>query len=228
MRPFLSFMLLILLTATNLHSQVHLKDYSTKINDTCWRIEYYNPGGPLYRIETYKDKKKKQAYGRFAFYDENGRADSSGWYVNGLREGSWTYFDDEGKAYLTKEYSQGAVVSEKTHEKLPEGLKEAPLKPGEIESAFVGGSKGWQQYLNKNLRYPREAFTGGTQGEVKLMFVVNKEGLVEDLWVFKSVAHSLDEESQRLIADSPKWTPAFQDGRIVKSYKLQPIRYRLQ
>ena len=228
MRPFLSLMSLLLLAATNLHSQGRLKDYSTKINDTCWRVEYYNPSGPLYKMETYKDKKKKQPHGRFAFYDANGMADSSGYYIDGLRQGTWNYFNDKGKVYLSKEYSQGNVLSEKEHEELPEGLKEAPLKPGEVESAFAGGSKGWQQYLNKNLRYPREAFMSGIQGEVRTMFVINKEGMVEDLWVFKSVAHSLDEESQRLIADSPKWTPAFQDGRIVKSYKLQPIRYRLQ
>jgi len=228
MRSFLLFMSLLLLAVTNVHSQVHLKDYSTKINDTCWRVDYYNPAGPLYRMESYKDKKKKQAHGRFAFYDERGMVDSSGYYVNGLREGTWGYFNDKGKTYLTKEYSQGNVISEKKHEELPEGLKEAPPKAGEVESSFAGGSKGWQQYLNKNLRYPREAYSVAIQGEVRMMFVINKEGVVEDLWVLKSVEHSLDEESLRLIADSPKWTPAVQDGRMVKSYKIQPIMYRLQ
>jgi protein TonB len=179
-------------------------------------------------MESYKDKKKKQAHGRFAFYDGDGRADSTGYYINGLREGTWNFYNDKGKTYLTKEYSQGNVVSEKVHEELPEGLKEAPPKAGEVESAFAGGIKGWQQYLNKNLRYPREAYSVSIQGEVRMMFVVNKEGVVEDLWVMKSVEHSLDEESLRLIADSPKWTPAVQDGHVVKSYKIQPIRYRLQ
>lgn len=227
MRPSLLFISLLLVVVNDLHSQVHFKDYSTKINDTCWRIEYYNPSGPLFRLETYKDKKKKIANGRFAFYDENGWADSAGSYVNGQRQGTWYYFTDKGKTYLSKEYDQGKVTSEKKHEELPEGLKEAPLKEGEVESGFAGGIKGWQHYLQTNLRYPRDAISKSAQGEVRVIFVIDAIGVASDTWILKSVEHSLDEESARLIDDSPKWTPAVQDGRKVKSYKIQPILYRL-
>jgi protein TonB len=80
----------------------------------------------------------------------------------------------------------------------------------------------------KNLRYPREAFTAGIQGEVRVAFVVSAVGAVQDIWINKSIDRSLDKESARLLEDSPNWIPAEQDGHRVKSYKIQPIRYKVQ
>ncbi len=51
-------------------------------------------------------------------------------------------------------------------------------------------------------------------------------GAVQDVWIHKSIDRSLDKESARLLEDSPNWIPAEQDGHRVKSYKIQPIRYR--
>jgi hypothetical protein len=56
---------------------------------------------------------------------------------------------------------------------------------------------------------------------------VNTEGVLEDIEIYKSVEFSLDEESVRMIVKSPRWTPAVQYGKKVKSYKRQPIVYRL-
>lgn len=223
----LLFTILFVMAATNLHSQVHLSDYSTKVSDTCWRVDYYVPAGPLSKVESYKDRKKTIAHGRFAFYDEKGYADSTGFYINGLRNGTWYYYNNKGKVLLSREYENGIMVSEKKHEEEPEG-KDKSLKPGELESEFEGGLKGWQQYLMKNLRYPREAMIGGIQGEVRVAFVVSAMGAVQDVWIHKSIDRSLDKESARLLEDSPNWIPAEQDGHRVKSYKIQPIRYRTQ
>ena len=227
MQPRFLFTLLLLLALTNLYSQVHLKDYSTKVNDTCWRVDYYVPLGPLAKIESYKDRKRTIPHGRFAFYNEQGSADSAGFLANGLRNGTWYYFNEKGKVYLSREYSMGNMVSEKKHEEKPKA-KEEPIKEGEKEAEFEGGSAGWQRYLNRNLRYPRDAIFARIQGEVRIAFVVAANGSVQDIWVFKSVERSLDQESVRLIEDSPLWTPAEKDGHRVKSYKIQPIRYRVQ
>src|SRR5688572_8448 len=107
------FIPILLLTVTNLYSQNHLKDYTYKISDSCWRIAYYMPLGPLSRMESYKDKKKTIAHGRFAFYDERGWTDSTGFFADGLRDGTWYYYANNGKLYLSREYSEGKMVSEK-------------------------------------------------------------------------------------------------------------------
>ena len=98
----------------------------------------------------------------------------------------------------------------------------------ERESEFPGGVSRWLRYLNKNLKYPDRALNSKIDGEVRVCFVVDKEGIVTEPFIARSVEWSLDDESIEIINKSGKWSPAFQKGKIVKSYKLQPIVYRLE
>jgi protein TonB len=219
---------LLLLAVFNLYSQDRLKDYSEKLNDTCWRVNYYLPSGPLVMIESYQDRRKLKPHGRFAWYDEKGWVDSAGFCIDGLRNGTWYYYNNKGKVMLSKEYEMGVVKSQKMHEADTASDKDATPVEGESESTFEGGGKGWQQYLNRNLRYPRDAIMAGIQGDVRVAFLVDDKGAIQDIWMIRSVARSLDEESMRLMKQSPLWIPAVKDGHRVKSYKIQPFRYRAQ
>jgi protein TonB len=98
----------------------------------------------------------------------------------------------------------------------------------EKESEFPGGVSRWLRYLNKNLKYPDRAINSKIDGQVRVCFIVDKEGNVIDPFIAKSVEWSLDDESVAIIKASGQWTPAIQFGKIVKSYKLQPIVYRLE
>jgi len=97
----------------------------------------------------------------------------------------------------------------------------------EIESDYPGGASAWQRYLNKNLRYPQEAIDGEIQGTVVVQFIVDKAGNVSDVDAI-SGPKELRDEAVRVIKKSGSWTPAVQNGRQVKSYKKQPIVFRLE
>lgn len=117
------------------------------------------------------------------------------------------------------------------------GVVEAPKKVEEdwdktftkveIESEYPGGSAAWQRYLNKTLRYPQDAIDNEVQGTVVIQFIVDKEGNVSDVEAI-SGPEELRGEAVRVIKRSGKWTPAVQNGRQVKSYKKQPIVFRLE
>jgi protein TonB len=117
------------------------------------------------------------------------------------------------------------------------GVVEAPKKDDEdwdktftkveIESEYPGGAAAWQRYLNRNLRYPQEAIDNEVQGAVVVQFIVDKEGNVSDVEAI-SGPNELRGEAVRVIKKSGKWTPAVQNGRQVKSYKKQPIVFRLE
>jgi periplasmic protein TonB len=99
----------------------------------------------------------------------------------------------------------------------------------EIESDFPGGTAAWLRYLNKNLRYPDDAVNNEIQGTVVVQFIVDKEGNVSDVNPISGPENGgLREEAVRVIKKSGKWTPAVQNGRQVKSYKKQPIVFRLE
>src|SRR5450631_1117561 len=97
----------------------------------------------------------------------------------------------------------------------------------EIESDYPGGTAAWQRYLQKNLQYPEEAQNAEVQGQVVVKFIVDKEGKVSDVEAI-SGPNELREEAMRVIRKSGAWTPAVQNGRKVKSYKSQPINFRLE
>lgn len=96
----------------------------------------------------------------------------------------------------------------------------------EIESEFPGGSRAWFQFLNDHLVYPKKAVRKKIQGTVVLQFIVDKQGNVTDLQAI-SGDPILAEAALKAMADTPKWKPAMQDGRMVKSYKKQPIVFKL-
>jgi periplasmic protein TonB len=99
------------------------------------------------------------------------------------------------------------------------------IKP-EVESAFPNGVQGWQNFLNRNLRYPSDAIKREIQGTVVLQFVVCTDGTVCDIEAI-SGPEELRESAIAAFKRTPRWIPAMQDGKNVRSYKKQPIVYRL-
>jgi protein TonB len=99
----------------------------------------------------------------------------------------------------------------------------------EIESEYPGGVPAWQRYLNKNFRYPESALNNEIQGTVMVRFIVDKDGKVSEVEAISGPAEGgLREEAVRVIRQSGNWTPAIQNGRKVKSYKQQPVIFRMQ
>lgn len=96
----------------------------------------------------------------------------------------------------------------------------------EIESKYPGGDAAWMRYLNKNLSYPQDAADNEIQGVVVVQFIVDKDGVVSEVQAV-SGPKELHNEAVRVIRKSGKWTPAIQNGRQVKSYKKQPIYFKL-
>lgn len=97
----------------------------------------------------------------------------------------------------------------------------------ERESYFPGGSGAWLQYLQQHLVYPRKAVRRQIEGTVVLQFIVNKDGSISDLQAITGDP-LLREAALKAMADCPRWVPAEQHGRIVRSYKKQPVVFKLQ
>jgi len=98
----------------------------------------------------------------------------------------------------------------------------------EIESEYPGGAAAWLRYLNRNFRYPDEGLTNEIQGTVIVQFIVDKEGNVSDVQAISGPEQGgLREEAMRVIKKSGVWIPAIQNGRKVKSYKKQPVIFKI-
>jgi periplasmic protein TonB len=97
----------------------------------------------------------------------------------------------------------------------------------EIPSEYPGGPAAWQRFLSRNLRFSQQAVDEFIEGTVVVQFIVDKDGLVSDVEAVSGPAE-LRAEAVRVIKKSGKWTPAIQNGRQVRSYKKQPITFRLE
>ena len=97
----------------------------------------------------------------------------------------------------------------------------------EITAPFIGGSREWETYLKKQLKYPKAAKENGIQGTVVIEFTIHTNHTISDLKVFTSVEKSLDEEALRLIKNG-RWIPAIQNGREVNYRARREIEFRLK
>lgn len=105
---------------------------------------------------------------------------------------------------------------------------EASLEEGppmiDTEPAFIGDLNA---YLQTNLRYPADAKRKRVTGAVEVLFFVNKNGILSDISISKSLYPSLDSEALRLVRAMPIWTPAKYENKFVESWSRVVISFNL-
>ena len=92
---------------------------------------------------------------------------------------------------------------------------------------FPGGDVALSDWMRKNMKYPEECRKQGIQGRVVIKFVVNKDGSIVDLETVRSLHPALAEEGLRVVKSMPKWKPAKENGKVVRSRFNIPIMFRL-
>ena len=102
-----------------------------------------------------------------------------------------------------------------------------PLFPTDDPAVPYGDLGNFRAWVQKNVKYPAEAFEKGIGGRVVLSSVVEKDGSVSDIQKLQAPDASLWEEARRVIASSPKWKPGEQRGQIVRVKYTLPVDFRL-
>ena len=197
--------------------------------DSNWQWDYYYTWGPLVKSQSFTDHDGTILNGRSCQYNTLGNLDSTGIFDHGKKNGSFykykTFSKDSFSVVKQYDYREDSLVKvidvkEKKGEKI-DTLRDR-------ESEYPGGLAQWYKFMALNLRYPDRAVNKDIQGQVKIAFIVDTSGIVRDPYILKSVEYSLDQESLRIIGISGDWVPASHDGDRVKSYKVQPINFKLE
>lgn len=96
----------------------------------------------------------------------------------------------------------------------------------------------WQKFLNDALLFPLELKEDSLSVRIIVEFIVEKDGSLSKARVLRSeglinnnkaTAEQLKpfaDEAIRVISIAPKWKPAINDGRTVRSYFTLPISFR--
>jgi len=107
-----------------------------------------------------------------------------------------------------------------TEDEIFEVVDQAPV--------FGKGDDDLMKYIQKTIKYPKEAKEKGIQGKVFVTFVVNKDGKVTNSKIERSVNEYLDAEALRVISLMPVWNPGSQNGKNVSVRMTLPIQFALQ
>ena len=98
---------------------------------------------------------------------------------------------------------------------------------GTHTAEFPGGMEGLGHYLREHIVYPNKALQKGIEGRVWLRFAVAGNGIVKDVQVIKGAHPLLNAEALRVLRNMPRWKPARENGKPVKSYLNLPVRFEL-
>jgi TonB family protein len=128
-----------------------------------------------------------------------------------LRTAAWIFA--VSTMSLTSIFGQNETASTNT------SVAMDPIRPVEPMNypTFQGGSIGLYQHLTRQFKYPNSAWKKQLEGVVRVRFVVNYDGTVQDVEIMKGLSLDIDEEIVRIFTTLPRWKPATQNGKRVKA-----------
>ena len=114
--------------------------------------------------------------------------------------------------------AQKTVVSQK-NQKVYEVVDQMP--------EFPGGMPAMIEFLQTNIKYPKDAIKQDVGGKVMVMFVVETDGSISNVRVARKVFPSLDKEAVRVVKAMPKWKPGKEKGRAVRVNFTLPVVFNI-
>ncbi len=97
----------------------------------------------------------------------------------------------------------------------------------DVQPEFPGGDNAMMRFINRERRYPRQAYDSRIEGRVLCGFIVHPNGSISDIEVVRGVEESIDREAVRIIRSMPSWKAGTISGAPVPVYLILPIPFRL-
>lgn len=94
-------------------------------------------------------------------------------------------------------------------------------------AVFPGGIEALQRYVSKNLKYPKEAYSFFSSARVIVNFVVDYNGIVQDVNVAESGDVLLDSVAIHLVRNMPAWTPGTLNDEPIDVSLTLPVLFSI-
>jgi TonB family protein len=134
---------------------------------------------------------------------------------------STTVARKKGKWSIKMPDNSGTVKIEKD--------REGVYTRAEAMPEFPGGQTALDNYVNNNIEYPEQAIDNNTSGTIKVSFVIDERGKVQDAHVIGTrLGNGLDEQALRVVSNMPTWKPGKVKGKNVKTRLELPIAFQVE
>lgn len=90
-----------------------------------------------------------------------------------------------------------------------------------------GGIKRFTDTVTSRIIYPKKAIDNNIEGEVKVAFIIERDGTVLNPWLLQGIGYGCDEEVMKAMLNSPKWIPAIEEGRPVAAKETITVDFKL-
>jgi len=94
------------------------------------------------------------------------------------------------------------------------------------KAIYPGGQIALITFLQKNLKYPKEAISKNIEGKVYLKYKITPKGEIYDVFVIKGIGYGCDQEAIRLVK-LLKYTPPKNRKLKVTTYKKINISFKI-
>ncbi len=197
----------------------------------------------------YHHKRIELKYSRYSYaqYTQKGSVLEKGDYENNEKAGKWvSYYANTANVWYDCDYVNGKEVGELRTYYRSGKLKRSELRKADVttvtgicydeqgnEIAYVPifilpkPAYDLNDYIGKNLHYPKRARAYEVEGRVIVKFVVNTDGHISDVNVVKTIGEGCDQAVGEMVLRMPPWIPGSIDGKPVAVSFTQPISFKL-
>lgn len=189
-------------------------DYSTG------KWQYFHPNGQLAREVIYNQTAfvknvwdsvgtllVSNGNGKFVEMFPNGQMKTEGEYLNGMQEGIWFGYFENGDLHYKEEFLHGKMVAGRSRSAKGETF----VYDGSV--TFPQPANGWPAF-HEWLRSQTQGSNITRQGSVKISFAVTPQGIPNDFTIEESLTPEMDQQVIELVKSGPRWRPALLHGYI--------------
>ncbi len=122
--------------------------------------------------------------------------------------------------------------AQKAQENKKEEIESPITDPDKMEELdkhpeFPGGIDKMMVYIYENIGYPKAAIDKNIEGMVVISFVVEKDGSLSNISIFRDIGGGCGPEAARIVKSMPNWSPGILNGEKVRVSFNLPVRFKL-
>ena len=117
---------------------------------------------------------------------------------------------------------------EEIYRRMQEAEREPVYRVVEHVPTYPGGFEAMYELFKKEMRHPEGVEIEPGNSRVIIRFIVEKDGRLTHFEILRSPDEKLSEEALRLMKLMPRWTPAKNKGKVVRSLFTIPIPFGIK
>jgi protein TonB len=202
--------------------------------------EYYLPSGKLKEYTPYANIQRKQRHGTSSQYYESGQLHQQVTYQAGKMVGDLVTYYPDGTLKRRDHHAAGQPVAGECFGADGQPRAYFPYEKKPVYTEGIGDQAALMNAVMRNTRYPKEALRNRVYGIVKILFIVDKHGLVQhirpdektnmELVPEKLVPYYrlLQEAAMASVRQLKSFQPGQQDGEPVPVSYSVPVTFRIK